>query len=65
MTDDALAGALERQDAATAAMLNGDPRSSILVARDGTCVGYGATIHRDWRHRRSQATDPLEPRRSV
>ena len=47
MTDEALARALEQQDAAIAAMLNGDPRPQIdsLAISDDTTVfgGWGRT----------------------
>jgi ketosteroid isomerase-like protein len=58
MTDDALARALEQQDAATAAMLNGDPRPYIdswAVSDDITVFGAWGPIEKG--HKR--VTDTL------
>ena len=52
MTDDALAKVLERQDAATAAMLNGDPRSYIdswAVSDDITVFGAWGPIEKGYK----------------
>ena len=58
MTDDALAKVLQRQDAATAAMLNGDPRSYIdswAVSDDITVFGAWGPIEKGYK----RVTDTL------